>query len=149
MPYTVIGAIGELVLSDSATASNGNKCVLMSLNNEVMFCDNIKVTNYSSGEEFAVLPDESMCPETSVAFPVKVTTKESALTAYEHDNGLIAAHLPFAQLTVSDTGTLSINRNLDEGTVYLCGLSFTANSKYYTPEIGNIYNNGTSPLQEV
>lgn len=149
MPYTVIGAIGELVLSDSATASNGNKCVLMSLNNEVMFCDNIQVSNYSSGEEFAVLPDESMCPETSATFPVKVTTKESALTAYEHDNGLIGSHLPFAQLTVSDTGALSINRDLDEGTVYLCGLSFTANSKYYTPEIGNIYNNGTSPLQEV
>lgn len=149
MPYTVIGAIGELVLSDGATASNGNKCVLMSLNNEVMLCDNIQVSNYSSGEEFAVLPDESMCPETSVTFPVKVTAKESAFTAYEHDNGLIGAHLPFAQLTITDTGALSVNRDLDNGTVYLCGLSFTANSKYYTPEIGNIYNNGTSPLQEV
>ena len=149
MPYTVIGAIGELVLSDSATASNGNECVLMSLNNEVMFCDNIQVSNYSSGEEFAVLPDEAMFPETSVAFPVKVTAKESAFTAYEHDNGLIGAHLPFAQLTITDAGALSIDRDLGNGTVYLCGLSFTANSKYYTPKIGNIYNNGTSPLQEV
>lgn len=149
MPYTVIGAIGELELASGTSASSGNKCALMSLNNEVMFCDNLFVENAESDSAIAVLPDETMYPMDSVTIPVKVTTPTAPLTAYEHDNGIIANHLPFAQLTISNSGELSLDRELSNCTVYLRGLSFNSNSRYYTPEIGNIYNNGTSPLQEV
>lgn len=148
MPYGIIGAIGEAILADGFSASNGNKCVLMGLDNDVMFCDDIQVPTYSRGTALMSLPDPSMAPIDDVSFPVLVTQRKRGITAAEFDAGNFDAVSQWAVVTVDSSATVSIDRDLSDCTVCLRGCVFQSNSRFYTPEIGNIYGNGTSPLTE-
>lgn len=49
-------------------------------------------------------------------------------------------------LKIASNGNVSLMQGFDSATVHLSGFQFTANSRYYTPEIGNVYANNTSPL---
>ena len=110
-----------------------NPANVMTLNNQVMFCGDAQLANYSANASFAALSDEGMFPTNVVVIPVCVTSESQTRLTY---------------LTVQTNGELSLPFDYNEATVHLNGIQFTANSKYYTPEIGNIYNNGTSPLSD-
>lgn len=125
MPYTIIGGIGEFQPIESASISN--KCNILTMDNIVMFCDNVTLTSYSAGSTFIKLSEESFYPSTPIAIPVVVNNTITFLSIDTH-------------------GELRLPNSYDNAIVYLNGICFSVNSKYYTPEIGNIYNNGTSPL---
>lgn len=125
MPYTVIGGIGEVIPTSNTTIHN--KCNILTLNNVVMLCDNVTITNYAAGSTFLKLSDESFYPTTPISIPVVVNNE-----------------LTF--LGIDASGEFRLPKSYDNATVYLNGIMFSVNSKYYTPEIGNIYNNGTYPL---
>ena len=131
MPYTVIGGIGVMTLADNCTMQNPAN--VMTLNNQVMLCGDAVLSNYSANATFATLSDEGMFPTSVVVIPVCVTSESQTRLTY---------------LTILTNGELSLPFDYTEATVHLNGIQFTANSKYYTPEIGNIYNNGTSPLSD-
>lgn len=131
MPYTGIGAIGVMTLAENATMANPAN--VMTLNNQVMLCGDCSLEGYTAGTAFATLSEETIWPSAAVVIPVCVT----------EDSGT-----RIAPLTVSTAGELSLPIDYASATVHLNGVEFTANSKYYTPEIGNIYNDGTSPLTE-
>lgn len=131
MPYTVIGGIGEIQLADNAISEN--KANIMTLNNVIMFGGDIVLVDYHANEPFATLSEETLYP----ALPVKVP----CIVTSENTDRIVA-------LTVHDDGTLTLPFNYDSATVCLSGVLVNTNNKWYTPKIGNIYNNGTSPLTD-
>ena len=131
MPYTIIGGIGVMTLADNCEMHNPAN--VMTLNNQIMLCGNCTLTNYIANSTFATLSDSDMFPDDDIFIPVVINDT----------NGVF-----LAILRVSTLGELSLNTSMDNGLVYLNGIQFTSNSKWYTPEIGNIYNNGTSPLSD-
>lgn len=131
MPYTIIGGIGVMTLADNCKMTNPAN--VMTLNNQIMLCGNCTLTNYTANSSFATLSEKDMYPDDDIFLPVVINDT----------NGVF-----LAVLRISPLGKLSLNTSMDNGIVYLNGLQFTSNSKWYTPEIGNIYNNGTSPLSD-
>ena len=131
MPYTVIGGIGVMELAEGCTMANPAN--VMTLNNQVMFCGDAQLTGYTAGSTFATLSEEGLFPEEPVVIPVCVTSGSSTSVV---------------PLTVQVDGGLELPSDYTSATVHLNGVQFTANSKYYTPAIGNIYNDGTSPLSD-
>ena len=123
MPYTKLGDLQLLTLSSNATTYN--KCTVMSLNNSVSFMGNIELTGYAAYTAFATLA-ESMRPTSDVAIPVYI---EDELT----------------KMTISSNGEMSLAIDAD-GILYLNGIVFSANSRYYNAEIGNNFPQGSSPL---
>lgn len=253
MPYTVIGGIGVMTLADNCTMQNPAN--VMTLDNQVMFCGNATLTNYTAGAAFATLSEESLYPSTVVKIPVvadgvsvdvlepsgestvikvptvtvgttqesvavpltstvtvpmvsvdteavevtqvvpddqsvtvdgftfpraslvdktvnsttvtvqaetvslstaspktitvpTVTVVDNEVTISRATSSTVVQNNVMGILTVGTDGTLSFDKNIENGVIYLNGIQFTSNSKYYTPEIGNIYNNGTSPLSD-
>lgn len=131
MPYTIIGGIGVMTLADNCQMDNPAN--VMTLNNQIMLCGNCTLTNYPANSGFATLSESDMYPDDDIFLPVVINDT----------NGVF-----LAILRISPLGELSLNTSMDNGIVYLNGIQFTSNSKWYTPEIGNIYNNGTSPLSD-
>lgn len=123
MPYTKLGDLQLLTLSDNA--STENNCTVMSLNNSVSFMGNIELNGYTAYSTFATLA-ESMRPKEEVAIPVYV---EDELT----------------RLTIATDGKMSLAIDAD-GILYINGIIFSANSRYYNAEIGNNFPQGSSPL---
>lgn len=131
MPYTIIGGIGVMTLADNCEMPNPAN--VMTLNNQIMLCGNCTLTNYTANSSFATLSESDMCPDDDIFIPVVINDTNDVFLAI---------------LRISPLGELSLNTSMDNGIVYLNGIQFTSNSKWYTPEIGNIYNNGTSPLSD-
>lgn len=131
MPYTVIGGIGEAELESAA--SMNNKCNILTLNNVVMFCDNVILTDYLAFDPILVMSEESFFPDTDICLPVCIT----------HDS-----NTEIVPLYIEPNGSLVLHESYENATLWLNGICFNVNSKYYTPLIGNIYNNGTSPLTD-
>lgn len=131
MPYTVIGDIGEYELDSSGTAEN--KCNILTLNNVVMLCDNVTVNDYMALDPLIKLSSEQFYPESEICIPICIEENNSFLIKPLH---------------VNTNGELYLDDSYENATIYLNGICFNVNSKYYTPYIGNIYNNGTSPLTD-
>lgn len=131
MPYGKIAYIGQMIVQSNMVMTN--KSAFIDLNNVVYFCGNAMVADYTAGEVLATLPDEMMFPLQTVVIPVCVTEADA----------IIPTVVP---MTVNTDGTIEIGADLADADLYLSGVSFTANSRYYTPEIGNVYPNNTSPL---
>lgn len=137
MPYTILGDIGELQLVSqyaswrSTTTEPANPCVILTLTNDVIICGNIVIrAGYSANTVFAVLP-ESMRPAQTLRVPI-----------YDSANNACF-------LLVSPNGNITLNRSESSiAVIFTSGITFNVSSRYYNPEIGNIYNNGTSPLSE-
>lgn len=131
MPYTIIGDIGEYDADVSATVHN--KCNILTLNNVVMLCDNVIVTDYMALNPLIKLSSDLFYPESGICLPVCIG---------ENNN------ITIKPLHINAQGELYLDDSYENATIYLNGVCFNVNSKYYTPEIGNIYNNGTSPLTD-
>lgn len=130
MPYTIIGGIGVMTLADNCEMNNPAN--VMTLNNQIMLCGNCTLTNYIANSTFATLSESDMHPDDDIYIPICVND----------------ASIRIAPLHINTSGELSLPFDYTNATVYLNGIQFTSNSKWYTPEIGNIYNNGTSPLSD-
>lgn len=130
MAYTVIG--GKGVITTSFVTSN--PCNLQTLDNIIMLCDDLEITNYQANDVLLTLSQPSMFPLTEIILPVCVTDSQGTR---------------IAPLTINIAGELSLPFSYTSATVHLNGVCWHVNSKYYTPAIGNIYNNGTSPLSEI
>lgn len=125
MPYGKIGGINAIQLEQGFSFENSNPCNMITLDNIVMLCDNVVVSGvYVKDSVFLTLTDEIMYPENEVKIPVVVYTDSN----YEIDI-----------LTINSDGEMSINNSFYNCTIKLNGLCWESNSKYYKPEIGNIY----------
>lgn len=131
MPYTIIGDIGEYETDSSASVHN--KCNILTLNNVVMLCDNVIVTDYMALDPLIKLSSEMFYPNTPICIPICV-----------QENNIV--HIK--PLHINTQGELYLEDSYESATIYLNGICFNINSTYYTPEIGNIYNDGTSPLTD-
>lgn len=130
MSYTVIGGIGTV----TSNFSISNPCNIMSLDNIVMICDDVEISSYIAGDVILTLSDNAMLPLSDLIIPVCITTNNQTV---------------IKPLTISSNGELSLDENYTLATVHLNGICWHVNSTYYTPSIGNIYNNGTSPLSVI
>lgn len=131
MPYTIIGGIGEVELDSSASMEN--KCNILTLNNVVMLCDNVILNEYLAFDPILTLSEESLFPDTEICVPVCITHESTT---------------EIVPLYINTDGTLVLHESYEAATLWLNGICFNVNSKYYTPFIGNIYDNGTSPLTD-
>ena len=138
MPYTIIGAKGEAVLYDDVNTEfeNSNPCNLMTLNNIGMLCDDIVIDSYTADNILITFSETNlMSPDYDLKIPV-VITKDASTTPTDS----------IEILEIHNDGTISLPISLTDAIVHTNGILFHFNSKYYTPAIGNIYDNGTSPL---
>ena len=134
MAYTNIAAIGEMVPHALVEFEHGNKCAFMDLNNVVYICDNIMCDGIALSETLLTLPDETMFPSFLQVVMIPGIVRGSA-------------NVTLIPIQVNESGEF---KPLIENVIilYSAGFSFHINGRYYNPEIGNIYNNGTSPLTD-
>ena len=129
MPYGRIFSIGQMTLEEAT--SMDNLTAYLDMNNVVYFCGNATLTNYTAEMPFATLPDDAMVPSSTLLVPICVTSDGATRLTY---------------LIVDVNGELSLPFDYQSATVHMDGISFTVNDRYYTPEIGNVYPNNTSPM---
>lgn len=134
MAYNLIADIGEIQLARSTYSfENGNPCNILTRDNIVILCDNILVDSYTANSILATLSNPStMAPSHDIIIPIYRITNNSTYNA--------------ARLKINTNGELSVSSAATNGKILLNGICFHVNDKYYNPAIGNIYNNGTSPL---
>ena len=134
MPYTLIGMIGTITLANNVSCSNSNPCNLMTLNNQVIICDDIEYSGkYIAYSTLFTLSDSSMFPANGIILPISVST----------DYGIEQANC-----YIDSNGQVSVDNSYYNPLFLFNGFTFHVNDKYYNPTIGNIYNNGTSPLSQ-
>lgn len=143
MAYTVIANIGEVIdVPTTATFNDNNKCVVQTLNNILCFCANVTYTQIPSNGVLFKLPSSTMYPKTVIRHPV-VLGQKIGTGSTTYSIGIMVIN---TDGTVKLVGyTLPSNAQV---TLQLNGTCINVNSTYYNPTIGNIYNNGTSPLNE-
>lgn len=132
MPYGVIGGIGVMTPGTGVTMEN--PCNILSLNNVIYLCDDMQLKNYTAKSPLATLSEEDFFP-----------SKEAIIPCFLEQGGtieLVALHLDM-------TGQFYLDEDVADGTLHTNGLCLNVNSRYYTPEIGNIYNDSSSPIDAV
>ena len=127
MAYNIIAGIGVVTSPFNPT----NPCNLQTCDNIVMVCDDVSVSNYTAGDTLIAMSDASMHPAQTLTIPVCVT----------HGNST-----DIVPLTITPSGEVYLDHSYSSAIVHLNGICWHVNSQYYTPAIGNIYNNGSSPL---
>ena len=127
MAYNRLGNIGVVTTANTVT----NPCNIQTLDNIIMLCDDVELINYTADDVILTLSDSSMFPAQDIVFPVCVTEQTGTRTA---------------ACTFHDDGTFTLPFSYTSATVHFNGICLHVNSVYYTPTIGNIYNNGSSPL---
>ena len=134
MAYNIIAGKGTI----NTNYETANPCNLMTLDNIVMLCDDLIIDNpngYTANDVLLTLSDSKMFPDTEIIMPICVTEPTGTR---------------IAPLTINIAGEFSLPFSYVVDTlIHLNGVCWHVNSKYYTPAIGNIYNNGTSPLSEL
>lgn len=132
MAYNKLAAIGEYTFL-AANCDSDNQCVLMTLDNILMFCGNINIRSTTSSTDILKLPDSFPRPTDVIYFPV-----------YVHDNNANSNAIRMAGIRTD--GTFRLYTGYTNGTIRINGTCIHMNSIFYTPAIGNIYDNGSSPL---
>lgn len=127
MAYNRLGGLG-VITTNYTTA---NPCNIQTLDNIIQLCDDLEIANYTANDTLLTLSDSSMRPDVPVVFPICVTEGNQTRTA---------------ACTLHTDGTFTLPFSYTDAIVHFNGICIHVNSKYYTPAIGNIYNNGTSPL---
>lgn len=124
MPYTKLGDINTLTLSNKAQCDN--PCCILTLNNDVILMGNIFLTDYESGEVIAILPS-SMRPSEDIFIPVYLDTS-------------------LVRININNKGEIIMYQDATGG-LYLNGITFNVCDQYYNETIGNNFSQGTSPLR--
>lgn len=129
MPYSILGAIDQMEMLNGATCEN--PCVILTLENVLMFCDDIvmpenwNVTDYLAEIpiEFGVLGNREI--------PVAVET---------------ASGKDLAVLSINDN---NIYISIPCSKIYTSSICVSYSGDWYTNEIGNNKSQGTSDLTEI
>lgn len=127
MPYNVLGGMTTLSTAENVTSTN--PCVLLTRDNDVIFCADLAVTQGIANQVLATLP-EGFRPKASVSNVCWLNT--SILT----------------EITLSHNGELKLSTDVvGEYTVKTNGMKFNISDAYYNSEIGNNFPQGTTDLQ--
>lgn len=132
MPYSVIGAIGNMSVREGTSCPN--PCAMMTLNNCVMLCGDWTVEDNDPDVDIAVLPRQAMFPRNPMRVPVMVETEFNGSSCYVNTYLTVTAE---GGLRCPVPGKITVLSN---------GLVINVNDVYYNQEIGNTSGNGTSPL---
>lgn len=133
MPYAIVNAIDQYTAAGNVSLENDNPCVILTKDCLVQFMDNMVVSGYTAGNVLATLP-ENYKPVSPVTFLVPVL--------YEGDR-------TYEHMTLTTDGTLTLPHTYaTEFTIFLNGVNVNVCGTYYTNEIGNNANVGTSPIDE-
>lgn len=135
MAYTIIANIGVCDLNDDFEFVQDNPCNLMTLDNEIMLCDDIYYPYaYVAGTTIFTVSDAIMYPDFQMKIPIVIHT----------------FYGDFSDILVLDTdGTAHVDNSFYQPMFLLNGIKWHINANFYTPAIGNIYNDGTSDLTAI
>ena len=127
MPYNVLG--GMTTLSTASNVVSSNPCVLLTRDNDVIFCADLAVSQGTANQVLATLP-EGFRPKENVSNVSWLST--SLLT----------------EMTLAPNGELTLSTDVvGEYTVKTNGMKFNISDAYYNSEIGNNFPQGTTNLQ--
>lgn len=116
-PYKAIPVFeGKYQLTLASNVTMTNDSVMLTKTNQVCFMSAMNITNHTSDQVLATLPDECR-PSVVVRLPVYLNTVATLLNI--HPNGQI-------KLNASNTGAFTGTRSL-----WLNGISFSINDRYY------------------
>ena len=65
MPYNIIADLGEYTTNYNVS----NKCNLFTVDNEIMLCDDIELTNYIEDSLILTLSNSDMAPDNTILIP--------------------------------------------------------------------------------
>ena len=122
MAYTKIAAIGE----GTTNQTMPNPCNIQTLNNVIMLCDDITLTNYTANTPLFTLSDSSMFPASELNIPVFVTDTSTTPNVFF-----------IIPLVVATDGKISIHTSFTSAILHTNGICFHVNGKYYNQTIGN------------
>lgn len=134
MAYDIIASIGECTLgSNTYSFVHSNPCAILTKDNIVTLCDDVEITDYTANSTILTLPNSLFYPPYDIIIPIIISTSSAngQKVLKIKSNGQIVTTSAYANQSAK---------------VRLNGLSFNVAGRYYNPTIGNIYNNGTSPL---
>lgn len=131
MAYNQIFTIGVCTLNDDFEFVRDNPCNIMTLDNEIILCDDIYYPyNYIAGTKIFTVSEEDMFPDYQLKIPIVVHT----------------LYGDFPDIFILNTdGTAHIDNSFYQPTFLTNGIMWNINANFYTPEIGNIYNDGSAP----
>lgn len=125
MPYNRLGDLQALTLSDGVRCDN--PCCILTLDCTVQLMGNMHLSGYGADTAIATLP-ASMRPLGEIRLPAYLDTS-------------------LKRLTVTPEGEIRLGEDVAAGTLYTDGMSFNVCGRYYNPDIGNNFPQGTSPLR--
>lgn len=128
MAYTIIANLGEYTTNNNVT----NRCNLHTVDNEIMLCEDVILTNYIAESPILTLSDISMAPVSDLNIPVVIITT----------NPLTYSVKP---LCIKNDGTIVLHDNYSSCQVCLNGIVWQVNDKYYNHTIGNVHVTPSSP----
>ena len=121
MAYGHIAYVGEGTTAFTMT----NKTVIMTIDNIVLICGNIKNVICNAGDTLFTLPDASLFPADTILIPV-----------YTVNEGTNAKAVYSLQINTDGTIT-SPSASAALRTYFTNGLAFSVNDRYYSAAIGN------------
>ena len=127
MAYNTLAGIGTVITSNQTD----NPCNILTMDNIIMLCGDVGLTDYTADDVILTLSYPSMRPSSDIVFPVCVSEVSTVRTA---------------PCTLHTDGTITLPFSYTSAIVHFNGLCLHVNDSYYTPSIGNIYDNGSSPL---
>lgn len=129
MPYSILGAIDQMEMLNGATCEN--PCVILTLENVLMFCDDIVIPdNWAVTDYLAEIP-----------IPFGVLGNREVPVVVDTADG-------------KECAVLSINDNnlyisVPCSKIYTSSICVSYSGDWYTNEIGNNKSQGTSDLTEI
>lgn len=134
MPYTVIGALGDMEVGGGSSCQN--PCAAMTLNNCVLLCGDWDLPSCKADQPFAVLPREEMFPRRDMEFPMVCEVDFNGRRCFVNTYMTVTA---LGEMSVPLDGHVRVLSN---------GAVLNMSDRWYNQEIGNSSGEGTSPLTE-
>lgn len=129
MPYSILGAIDQMEMLNGATCEN--PCVILTLENVLMFCDDIVIPeNWDTANYLAEIP---------LSFGV-LGNREVGVAVET------SAGKEFAVLSINDN---NLYISVPCSKIYTSSVCVSYSGDWYTNELGNNKSQGTSELTEI
>ena len=131
MPYNIIADLGEY----TTQLNVGNRCNLLTIDNEIMLCEDLMIENYAANSPLLTLSNSMMIPNYKLQLPISIINYRTNLLQNSEHYDITSA--PFNNSTVVKVN----NTKFDGETYYYC--NFNQNRyvqvDFPTLEIGKDY----------
>lgn len=119
-----ISVIDTITLNSNFSFVNGNNGIIMSMDNDVAFCDDIETQSlYAAGTALFTITNTKLVPDNDILIPIYITS------IYGNE---------YALCEIKNTGVVSIKNSYFAPIFHFNGLQYNIDSNYFSPTLGNL-----------